>query len=206
MKNVVLRNKNKMMKKNLVSQSRKNTPRQLAVHYMKTLVDVARESFLILGEDLKIISANPIFYRVFHTSPEQTEGELIYDLGNGQWNIPELKKLLQEILPEKKSVENYEVNHVFPTIGRKTMLLNAGQIDSAQLIILAIEDITERKQLEEELAKYTKKLEVEVKKRTAELADRVTELERMNKTMTGRECKMAELKKEIDELKKPAQK
>ncbi len=169
---------------------------------METLVDVARESFLILDSHLLVISANPTFYQTFRVKPEETEHKLLYELGNGQWDIPVLKKLLEGILPKKKVVNDYEVTHTFETIGKKTMLLNAKQIDSVQLIILAIEDITSRKQLEEKLAEYTKGLEAMVAKRTGELSDRVKELESLNKTMVGRELKMVELKKEIENFKK----
>jgi chemotaxis protein methyltransferase CheR len=174
---------------------------KIALHYMETLVDVARESFMILDADLKVISANPVFYQNFQVSKEQTVDVLLYELGNGQWNIPELKRLLEEILPQEKEVRDYEVTHVFETIGQKTMLLNARQIDSVQLIILAMEDITDRKSLEDKLAEYTKGLEDKVAERTAELNTRVKELEKLNKVMVGRELKMAELKAEIVGLK-----
>lgn len=122
--------------------------KELALHYMKTLVDVARESFLILDASLRVIEANPTFYDTFKVSAADTQDKLLYELGNGQWNIPELKKLLEEILPEKKEVRDYAVSHVFETIGEKTILLNAKQIDSVQLIILALEDISVRNGLE----------------------------------------------------------
>jgi len=176
--------------------------KELAMHYMQTLIDVARESFLIMDHGLRVISANPTFYQVFQVSSEQTENKLLYELGNGQWNIPELRKLLEGILPKKKVVKDYEVKHNFQTIGNKTMLLNARQIDAVQLIILAIEDITVKEEFEEKLAQYTKGLEVKVTERTRELADRIKELESINKSMVGRELKMVELKKEIEELKK----
>lgn len=175
--------------------------KDLALHYMKTLVEVARESFMILDASLVVISANPIFYQTFQVQPEETEGKFVYELGNGQWNISELKRLLEEILPQKKVVKNYEVGHNFQAIGEKTMLLNARQIDSVQLIILAIEDITDKKNLEEKLAGYTKDLEDKVAQRTADLADRVKELEKVNKLMVGRELRMVELKKELEETK-----
>jgi two-component system CheB/CheR fusion protein len=152
---------------------------KLAIHYMSSLVDVAHEPFLILDADLKIVSANPTFYQNFQVSKEETEGKYLFDLGNGQWNIIELKKLLKDILPEKKVVLDYEVEHSFEQIGEKTMLLNAKQIDTVQLIILAIEDITYRKDLDE----------------------RVEELQVANRNMVGRELKMIELKKEIERLK-----
>lgn len=175
--------------------------KELALHYMRTLVEVARESFLILESDLKVISASPIFYQTFQVNPAQTENKLLYQLGNGQWDIPVLRKLLEEILPKKKVVKNYEVTHDFESIGAKTMQLNARQIDSVQLIILAIEDITDKINLEKKLAEYTKGLEKKVDERTKELAGRVVELEALNKTMVGRELKMVELKKEIEILR-----
>jgi PAS domain-containing protein len=176
--------------------------KELALHYMATLVDVAREAFLILDSQLRVVSANPTFYHSFKVTPGDTESRLLYDLGNGQWNIPQLKDLLEEILPKKKIIRNYEVTHNFEAIGEKTMLLNARQVDSVQLIILAIEDITERKTLEQKLAEYTKSLEVKVDERTRDITDRVQELEDINKSMVGRELKMMELKKEIVRLKK----
>ncbi len=173
-----------------------------ALHYFKTLVEVARESFLILNSDLRVISANDIFYRNFGVTKEETENILLYHLGNGQWDIPELKDLLEKILPEKKAVRDYAVTHIFEVIGRKTILLNARQIDSVQLIILAMEDITSKTILEEQLADLAKTQEVNIQARTLELADRVKELESLNKVMVGRELRMVELKQEISELKK----
>ena len=149
-----------------------------------------------------MISGNPIFYQTFQVTPVQTENKFIYELGNGQWNIPELKRLLENILPERKDVRNYEVKHNFQTIGDKTIELNARQIDSVQLIILAMEDITEKRTLETKLSEYTKVLEIKVAERTKELADRIKELERINKIIVGREMKMIELKKELEKLKK----
>jgi two-component system CheB/CheR fusion protein len=119
----------------------------IALHYMKTLVDVAREPFLVLDADLRVIFANPVFYETFQVKPVDTEERFIYELGNGQWNIPELKKLLEEILPKEKTVKNYKVTHLFEKIGEKTMLLNAGQIDAVKLIILALEDTSLRRSL-----------------------------------------------------------
>lgn len=181
----------------------KNTKsKEVALHYFKTLVEVSRESFLILDSDLRVVLGNPVFYKKFMVKPAQTEMQFIYDLGNGQWNIPELRKMMEEILPKKKVVKDYEVDHVFEDIGKKTIILNARQVDSVQLIILAMEDITYRKIVEEKMAKYTKDLEIKVMERTQQLDDRIKELESVNKSMVGRELRMVELKKEIEKLKK----
>jgi len=190
------------MQNNNVRLNGQKESKDLALHYMKTLVDVARESFLILDSDLRVVEANPTFYTNFKVTAAETENVLLYKLGNGQWDILELRKLLEEILPEKKEVRDYGVTHNFETIGVKTILLNAKQIDSVQLIIIAMEDITEKKGLEGRLAEYTKGLEVEVTERTKELSDKIKELEALNKTMVGRELKMLELKKEIEDLNK----
>lgn len=197
-------NKNKA--KNGEPNAKIKESKALALHYFETLVDVARESFLILDADLRVISANPVFYKNFKVSAAETEKVFLYELGNGQWNISGLKKLLEEILPNKKVVRDYEVTHVFETIGKKTILLNARQIDTVQLIVLAMEDITEKKELETKLAEHASRLEIKVMERTKELAARITELETLNKTMIGREIKMVELKKEIGDLKKPDRK
>ena len=107
---------------------------------------------------------------------------------------------MEDILPKKKVVRDYEVLHTFENIGEKTMELNARQIDTVQLIILAIEDVTVRKNLETRLADTVKSLATKVDQRTAELNARVAELEVANKSMVGRELKMVDLKKEIQEL------
>ena len=192
------------MKNNAIKQSELQRSRELALHYMTALTDVARESFLVLGSDLRVILANPTFYQNFKVTFAQTENVFLYDLGNGQWNIPALRNLLEKILPNKKAVRDYEVKHVFESIGEKTILLNARRIDTSQLIILAMEDITERKNLEYKLAEYTAGLEVKVTERTKDLANKVKELEALNITMVGRELKMVELKKENEDLKERA--
>lgn len=188
--------------KKMIKQGKQKESKELALHYMKTLVEVARESFLILDSGLRVLMANPVFYQRFRVTPEQTENKFLYELGNGQWDIPELKRLLKEILPDKKTVKNYEVSRVFETIGTKTILLNARQIDAVKLIILAMEDITDRKQLEEKLAEHARGLEAKIDERTGQLANRIAELEALNATMVGRELKMVELKKEIKSLQR----
>lgn len=192
----------KMKAKDKLPEVTAEQSRKLALKYMKTLVDVARESFLILNSDLEVISANPIFYKTFSVKQGDTEHKMIFKLGDGQWNIPELRQLLKKVLPEKKNVTNFEVTHKFQNIGEKTMLLNASQIDSVQLIIIALEDITARKILENKLTSHSKELETTVAGKTKELQTRVKELEILNKNMVGREVRMVELKKEIAAMRK----
>ena len=126
-----------------------------AKQYAESIIETVREPLIILDANLKIISANHSFYRTFKTKPKETEGKYIYEIGNRQWDIPELRKLLQEILPKNTSFDNFEVEHDFPRIGKRTMLLNARRIyregKKTQMILLAIEDITERKQTREKI-------------------------------------------------------
>src|SRR5659263_269184 len=122
---------------------------QEARSYAESIIDTVREPFVVLDKDLKVLSANYSFYSTFEVTADETVGNLIYDIGNRQWDIPSLRTLLEEILPEKTQFNNYEVSHKFQTIGQKTMLLNARQIYQevigTPIILLAIEDITQRK-------------------------------------------------------------
>jgi diguanylate cyclase (GGDEF)-like protein/PAS domain S-box-containing protein len=128
---------------------------QKALEYSDAIIATVREPFVVLDKEFKIITANRSFYRTFQVNPEETEKKLIYDLGNRQWDIPMLRKMLENILPMNKVFEDYEVEHEFESIGRKTMLLNARKIyreeNNVEMILLAIEDITERKKIEEKL-------------------------------------------------------
>jgi PAS domain S-box-containing protein len=176
--------------------------RQRALQDLEVLMEVSREPFLVLDTNLKVIETNPSFCQTFRTDAEETKGKYVYDLGNQQWNIPKLKDLLEKILPEKKIFKDFEVDHDFPLIGRRTILLNARQLDSVKLIILAFEDVTEKREAEKKSAEYTKNLESEVTKRTNELSDKIKDLEELTQVMVGRELKMSELKKEIIRIKK----
>jgi two-component system CheB/CheR fusion protein len=122
---------------------------QEAREYAESIVDTVREPLIILDADLRIISANRSFYQTFQVTPEESERHLLYELGNSQWDIPRLRELLEEILPKNTTFNDYEVEHNFPTIGKKTMLLNARRVyreaNKVEMILLAIEDITERK-------------------------------------------------------------
>ncbi len=121
--------------------------------YVQAIVDTMRESLVVLNIDLQVMSANQFFYDTFQILPEQTEQRLIYEIGNGQWNIPQLRLLLEEILPRKTQFQGLEVEHNFENIGQKTMLLNARRMtieDNREMILLVIEDITQQKRLETE--------------------------------------------------------
>ena len=113
--------------------------------FAEKLIDSIRESILVLGWDLRVRYANLSFYDHFHVSKEQTEGRFVWELGNGQWNIPELRTLLERILPEQNTFDDYEIEHEFETIGLRTMLLNARRLDHTNLILLAIRDLTEQR-------------------------------------------------------------
>jgi len=168
--------------------------------YIKTVVDVVREPVLVLDKDFRVIVANDPFYRTFQVEPAETENKIIYDLGNGQWNIPDLRKLLENILPQNSFFKGFEVIHNFPYIGRKVMILNARQIYFEKntffkerkasklfqhIILLAIEDITEMMAVAETLANHTKKFEDELTERTLIM-----------------EIRIEKLKKEVEGLKK----
>jgi len=120
--------------------------------YIKTVVDVVHEPVIILDKELRVRAANESFYRVFKVAVHNTEGKIIYDLGNGQWDIPALHTLLKKVLEDDTFFKGFEVRHQFPGIGEKVMLLNARQIHFLDpiatkgfppIIMLAIEDITE---------------------------------------------------------------
>jgi PAS domain S-box-containing protein len=119
----------------------------------ESIVDTVREPMLVLSADLRVRRANRSFYRTFRVTPEDTVDRLVYDLGNQQWDIPWLRKLLEEVLPQDTAFDDFEVEHVFPAIGRKYMLLNArricGKDNQTEFILLAIEDTTERRLAEE---------------------------------------------------------
>jgi PAS domain S-box-containing protein len=123
-----------------------------SLEYAESIINTIHEPLIVLNQDLRVVTASRSFYEFFKVNPEETVGQLIYDLGNKQWDIPKLRELLENILPHKVSFDNYEVEHEFTTIGRRVMLLNARQIERAsgkeRIILLAIEDITERKRLE----------------------------------------------------------
>jgi signal transduction histidine kinase len=119
--------------------------------YAENIVQTVREPLLVLDADLRVLSANKSFYELFKVSENETKGQVIFDLGNRQWDMPELRRLLGEVLPQSKAVRDFPVEHNFAELGRRIMLLGAREIShekgQAPLILLAIDDITESKDL-----------------------------------------------------------
>ncbi len=153
--------------------------------YIKTVVDIVREPILILDKDLRVMAANDCFYQTFQVEHKDTEGKIVYDLGNGQWNIPALRKLLEDILPKNSFFKGFEVEHNFPFIGRKVMILNARQIhfkaDSETklfppTIFLAMEDVTDMMAVAETLAGHAKQFEAKLTERTQRLESQIAVL------------------------------
>jgi two-component system, chemotaxis family, CheB/CheR fusion protein len=141
---------------------------QAARNYAESIVETIREPLLVLNGELRVVSANRAFYQTFRVSPQDTENRLVYELGNRQWDIPRLRQLLENILPHNTKFDDFEVDFDFPNIGQRSMLLNARRIsnsaDSTDLILLAIEDISERK-----LAVELFKSEEQLRQKTLEL-------------------------------------
>jgi two-component system CheB/CheR fusion protein len=124
-----------------------------AREYAEAIVNTIWEPLIVLNGELRVQRAAPGFYRAFQVSPAETEGKLFYELGNGQWDIPKLRVLLENILPSNSTFQNFQVEQSFPHVGRRNMLLNARRIrrdhDGTELILLAIDDITDRQQAAE---------------------------------------------------------
>ncbi len=159
--------------------------------YIKTVVDIVREPILVLDKDLRVLTANETFYRMFQVEQKDTEGKIVYKLGNGQWNIPALRKLLEEILPQNTFFKGFEMTHDFQFIGRKSMVLNARQIHTVEngnppllppMIFLAMEDTTAIMAVAETLAVHVKELAAKNADRTLKLEMYVEKLEKQIKT------------------------
>jgi chemotaxis protein methyltransferase CheR len=167
---------------------------KIVTKIFNNILSSVREPLVLLDSELKVVKANHSFYKTFNVKPDETEGILIYDLGNRQWDIPKLRELLEDILPQNTIFNDFEVEHKFETIGRKIMHLNARRIyrekNQTQLILLAIEDVTEREN-------YKRHLEKIVEKRTAELTAARNEAE---KSKHLAETALHEIKKLKDQL------
>src|SRR5436309_88877 len=138
--------------------------------YSQDIVDTVREPLLMLDTTLRVHSANRAFYQTFQVTAAETEHHLIYELGNGQWDIPGLSTLIEDVVPKSSVFSEFELEHTFPVIGRRVMLLNARQLKAGnhgEVLVLAMEDVTERRRAEEEVAKA---------KETAEVANRTKSL------------------------------
>jgi chemotaxis protein methyltransferase CheR len=122
----------------------------------QAIVDTIHEPLLVLDDRFHVLAASRSFYSIFQVDPEQTIGGLLYDLGDGQWNIPALRVLLETIIPERAAMDGFEVDHDFPGLGRRTMLLNARKVVYAtstdMTILLAFTDVTERRAIERDKA------------------------------------------------------
>ncbi len=159
--------------------------------YIKTVVDIVRQPILILDKNFRVMAANEVFYQTFQVKPEDTVGKIVYELGNGQWNIPALRELLEDILPKKTFFKGFEVVHEFPVVGRKIIILNARQIHSKfvkkediplepfpPIILLAMEDVTEIMSVAEKLADHTNKFEAKMADRTQLMEEQISILEK----------------------------
>jgi two-component sensor histidine kinase len=120
----------------------------------QAIVDTVREPLLVLDKDLRVLAASRSFYQTFKVAPNTTQGQFLYSLGDGQWDIPGLRLLLEKIVPEHGVMDDYEVDHQFPEIGKRTMLLNARKVfyegNSHTTILLGIEDVTGRRAFDRE--------------------------------------------------------
>jgi len=167
---------------------------QAFIEIFDNIFGSVREPLVVLDSDLKVVKANHSFYRTFKVIPEETEGILIYDLGNRQWDIPKLRELLEDILPQNSTFNDFEVEHNFETIGRKIMHLNARRIyresKQTQMILLAVEDVTEREY-------HKRHLEELVEKRTGEIRVAREEAEKGKEIA---EAALFEIKKLKDQL------
>jgi len=144
----------KRANKNMEAKVKERTQTlEMEREFTESILETVRESLLVLDSDLKVLSVNPHFLRTFKVSRLATENHSLYDLGNGQWNIEKLRYLLEQVLPTNNPVLDFEVQHDFPYIGKKIMLLNAYRIELEgaykNRILLAIEDITDRRAIEQ---------------------------------------------------------
>ena len=136
--------------------------RQVVHEHALAIVDTLRQAFLVLAPDQRVVGANRSFYESFRTTPEATLGRPLHEIGEGEWSAPALRRLLEEALPEQAGFEGFEVDHAFPSLGRRVMLLDARRLPAGGgevLILLAISDVTALKLAEERLAHHARQLE-----------------------------------------------
>ena len=168
-------------KKNMTEQEVRD-----ALEFAENIINAVHEPLIVLGGDLRVISASRSFYEFFKVKPEETEKQLIYDLGNHQWDIPKLRELLEEIIPNNATFYDFEVKHDFPSIGERIMMLNARRIprppEKPRVILLAVEDITGNRMLQN-------------------IHEKMHDLEVHIKASLGRELKIVGLQEKIEELR-----
>lgn len=155
--------------------------------YIKTVVDVVREPMLILDKDLRVMAANESFYQTFGVESKETEGKLVHELGNGQWDIPVLQTLLADVMQKHTFFKGFQVAHDFPSIGRKVILLNARQIHVTDdddisgvfppIILLAMEDVTDMMVVAKSLASHANDIEAKLTARAQKLEIHIGKLE-----------------------------
>ncbi|HOQ46118.1 MAG TPA: chemotaxis protein CheB [Bryobacteraceae bacterium] len=136
----------------------RNAELDRAREFAEATIDTVRGPLAVLGPDLRVLRVNPAFYRVFGLEPDAVKDRYLYELGNGQFNVPRLRAMLEEALPQNRVIEDYELEYEAPSAGRRVLLLNARRFEREDRILLAIEDVTEKKRIEEEL-RYVQKME-----------------------------------------------
>ena len=168
-------------KKNMTEQEVRD-----ALEFSESIINALREPLIVMDGDLRVVSASKAFYDFFKVKPEETEKKLIYSLGNHQWDIPKLRELLEEIIPNNAAFYDFEVKHNFPVIGERIMMLNARRIprppEKPRVILLALEDITGGRMLDT-------------------LHEKMHDLELHTKASFGMELKIIGLESKIEELR-----
>lgn len=171
----------------------KQTERQLRreKEYAERIIETVRHPLLVLDGALKVLSANQAFYQIFQVNPAHTAGVMVYDLGNGQWNIPALRVLLEEVIPQESAFIDFRVEHVFEQIGRKIMLISGQRIapfgDMPERLLVTVEDVTESEQNRDELQLLNADLEQRVEQRTALVTQRELQLRELAVRLTPTE-------------------
>jgi two-component system CheB/CheR fusion protein len=165
----------------------RNEQLNLSRIYAESIVATIREPLIILDKNMQVKTANRAYYDKFITTEEETEGKLFYEIGDEQWNIPALRSMLRNILLEENKITGFEIRQDFNIIGERVMLLNARQIfrkdNAEQLVLLAIEDVTEAKRMDAESKLFTQELERQVAERTVSLKETNASLQHSNENL-----------------------